>query len=476
MISTTTCSGPSSGRRATVRAPWSTRWKGMASRPSPDMADLAPGDVESAASSSAVRERGRPEEGAKEGGGRCVELDRSVAGRCPVDSGSASPHIGPGSRSCRLRRQPAPRTGPPPRPPSGTLSIGESGGAGAAARRPERGRAAGALGRGRAPQGAMQDRVLNVSVLVAASPTQRSPVSCVEQGRWHYAGARRDSSPGATSPTRRCARSRPSRSRPVDGRGRHRRTRARSGRRSRASTRSCRQLADGRDARRLRAARSDLERTRLASGAAARADGRGRDRRRPGGGVRRVRQGRDARRLWPGSSVGTRWRRSAPRSVGRATTVAASEFWGELTHPDDEATRARCRRARDRGRPHSAGLRRQRAHVGRLGRARRRVPARARRWPRRLAGDPYPARGGSSARAYGRATGGPPGSTTTAVRTEGAIDERRARGPDPAHHRQRADGADRRRGRPGGGARRDRPRLRATCARRADEHRCARAA
>ena len=35
-------------------------------------------------------------------------------------------------------------------------------------------------------QGARQDRVLNVSVLLAAGRTMLIPVSCVEHGRWHY--------------------------------------------------------------------------------------------------------------------------------------------------------------------------------------------------------------------------------------------------------------------------------------------------
>jgi hypothetical protein len=46
-------------------------------------------------------------------------------------------------------------------------------------------------------EGAMQDRVLNASVLVAARHETVIPVSCVERGRWHYAGARRDVTPGA---------------------------------------------------------------------------------------------------------------------------------------------------------------------------------------------------------------------------------------------------------------------------------------
>ena len=39
---------------------------------------------------------------------------------------------------------------------------------------------------GEALVGAKQDRILNASVLVAASCTVKIPVSCVEQGRWRY--------------------------------------------------------------------------------------------------------------------------------------------------------------------------------------------------------------------------------------------------------------------------------------------------
>jgi hypothetical protein len=42
--------------------------------------------------------------------------------------------------------------------------------------------------------GARQNRVLNTTVLVAAGARLRIPVSCVEQGRWHYRGRRLTSS------------------------------------------------------------------------------------------------------------------------------------------------------------------------------------------------------------------------------------------------------------------------------------------
>ena len=42
--------------------------------------------------------------------------------------------------------------------------------------------------------GAKQNRILNMTVLVAAHAALRIPVSCVEQGRWSYRGKRFDAS------------------------------------------------------------------------------------------------------------------------------------------------------------------------------------------------------------------------------------------------------------------------------------------
>ena len=180
----------------------------------------------------------------------------------------------------------------------GTLSIGEIGGG----QVPQLGvRNTGELPallvEGEHLQGAMQDRVLNVTVLVPAKADTEIPVSCVEHGRWNYRSGRRFAASPEFSPSTLRAdqdgrRLGPSAvgGGPSFGPG----TRVGGGR---AQARHARQqLADRRDARRVRAAR-------LGSGgddplvraAAARADGRGRDRRWPSGGVRRVRQARDPR-------------------------------------------------------------------------------------------------------------------------------------------------------------------------------------
>ena len=59
--------------------------------------------------------------------------------------------------------------------------------------------------------GAKQNRVVNTTMLIAAGSKAVIPVSCVEQGRWHYEGARRMSS----SPVNLYARTRAKKSRQV---------------------------------------------------------------------------------------------------------------------------------------------------------------------------------------------------------------------------------------------------------------------
>ena len=48
--------------------------------------------------------------------------------------------------------------------------------------------------------GAKQNRILNVTVLVAAASETRIPVSCVEEGRWHARSATFDAAPQAAYP------------------------------------------------------------------------------------------------------------------------------------------------------------------------------------------------------------------------------------------------------------------------------------
>lgn len=56
--------------------------------------------------------------------------------------------------------------------------------------------------------GAKQDRILNVSLLVAAGSELRVPVSCVERGRWHSTGRRFRAAPHAAAPELRRRKSR----------------------------------------------------------------------------------------------------------------------------------------------------------------------------------------------------------------------------------------------------------------------------
>ena len=199
----------------------------------------------------------------------------------------------------------------------GTLSIGEIGGG----QVPQLGvRNTGELPallvEGEHLQGAMQDRVLNVTVLVPAKADTEIPVSCVEHGRWDYRSGRRFAASPEFSPSTLRAIKTASVSARRRSMGDHRSDQASvwtEVARKHAIARQ--QLADRRDARRVRAAR-------LGSGgddplvraAAARADGRGRDRRWPGGGVRRVRQARDARP--PVASARPRVRDGGARRAG----------------------------------------------------------------------------------------------------------------------------------------------------------------
>jgi len=84
----------------------------------------------------------------------------------------------------------------------GTLSVGEIGGG----QVPQLGvRNTGGLPvllvEGEHLQGAMQDRVLNVTVLVPANADTEIPVSCVEHGRWNYRSGKRFASSPSFSPT-----------------------------------------------------------------------------------------------------------------------------------------------------------------------------------------------------------------------------------------------------------------------------------
>ena len=306
---------------------------------------------------SAVRERGRAEEAscrrAREARwSRCV-ISRSSP-RCPVRSGSAIRSRQVRSRSCRSS------AGSPRRRyrlaaeaiADGTLSIGEIGG-GQVPQLGVRnmGELPALLVEGEHLQGAMQDRVLNVTVLVPAKADTEDPGLVCRAGplglplRATVRMRRRSSRPP------HCGRSRPPPSRPVDGRwATVVRTRAivwAEVARKHASLGSSSQTGAMRDAYEQRA--SDLE-------AMTRSFGRPLPEQ-TGVVV---------------TSVAGRWRstgstspRRSPRLWPRLVRGYAMEALGEpecqteretarAVRRDDgigEGDRSRCRRSRDRGRP-----------------------------------------------------------------------------------------------------------------------------
>ena len=226
-------------------------------------------------------------------------------------------------------------------------------------------------------QGAMQDRVLNVTVLVPAKADTEIPVSCVEQGRWDYRSGRRFDASPEFSPSSLRAIKTASVSARRRSMGDHRSDQASvwmEVARKHASLGSSSQTGAMRDAYEQRA--SDLE-------AMTRSFGRPLPEQTGVvvtiGGRAVAFDGFDKpetlARLWPRLVRGY-----AMEALGEPERHAERESRRAVRRGDRicEGDRARCRRSRDRGRPDGLGLRRRRARLGRLGGTRRSVRRRFR--------------------------------------------------------------------------------------------------